>query len=57
MKVPDGISVNAGDTIPLWHYDPDSGLWIEEGAGNCGRPGCRRFLDLRWGQPLHVVEL
>lgn len=22
-----------GDTVPLWHYDEDQGLWLEEGQG------------------------
>ncbi|WP_020586170.1 carboxypeptidase regulatory-like domain-containing protein [Desulfobacter curvatus] len=33
MKLPDGIDADVDETIPLWHYDPDQGLWIEEGSG------------------------
>ncbi|MEW6379204.1 MAG: astroprincin family protein [bacterium] len=33
MKVPAGLSVNEGDHIPLWYYDPATGLWQEEGEG------------------------
>ncbi len=28
-----GASLAAGDTIPLWYYDDEAGLWIEEGQG------------------------
>lgn len=31
MKAPSGLIL--GDTIPLWYYDEDSGLWKEEGQG------------------------
>ncbi len=31
MKVPDGIDVSVGDKIPLWWYNPEDGLWHEEG--------------------------
>jgi hypothetical protein len=24
----------AGDTVPLWHFDVELGLWVEEGAGS-----------------------
>ncbi|QTA93925.1 carboxypeptidase-like regulatory domain-containing protein [Desulfonema magnum] len=33
MKVPDGLNVSEGETIPLWWYNPDDGLWHEEGQG------------------------
>ena len=28
-----GAGLAAGDTIPLWYYDDEAGLWIEEGQG------------------------
>ena len=28
-----GAGLAAGDTIPLWYYDDEAGLWIEEGEG------------------------
>lgn len=31
MRAPTGLAL--GDTIPLWYYDEDQGLWIEEGQG------------------------
>ena len=31
MKAPTGLIL--GDTIPLWYYDEDTGLWKEEGQG------------------------
>jgi uncharacterized repeat protein (TIGR02543 family) len=33
MKIPGTLTVSAGQSIPLWWYDPDAGLWREEGAG------------------------
>ena len=33
MKVPEGLPAVAGETIPLWYYDPDTGLWVEDGLG------------------------
>lgn len=33
MKIPGTLTVSAGESIPLWWYDPDAGLWREEGAG------------------------
>ncbi len=33
MKIPGTLTVSEGDTIPLWWYDPESGLWREEGQG------------------------
>ncbi len=35
QKVPDALvdSVNDGDTIPMWHFDVEKNLWIEEGLG------------------------
>ncbi|MBQ0719505.1 MAG: thrombospondin type 3 repeat-containing protein [Gammaproteobacteria bacterium] len=29
-----GAGLSAGDTIPLWYYDDEKGLWIEEGQGS-----------------------
>ncbi|WP_428740027.1 astroprincin family protein [Sulfurimonas sp.] len=26
-------ALTVGDTIPLWHFDEDQGLWIEDGTG------------------------
>jgi hypothetical protein len=31
MKATSGLSL--GDTVPLWYYDEDAGLWKEEGQG------------------------
>ncbi|NHN39740.1 hypothetical protein G8764_20755 [Pseudomaricurvus alcaniphilus] len=31
MKAPAGLA--EGDTVPLWYYDEDAGLWKEEGEG------------------------
>ena len=28
-----GASLSEGDTVPLWYYDDEAGLWIEEGQG------------------------
>lgn len=28
-----GPNLSLGDTIPLWYYDDEAGLWIEEGEG------------------------
>lgn len=33
MKIPGTLIVTDGETIPLWWYDPDAGLWREEGEG------------------------
>jgi hypothetical protein len=35
MTIPDDLlpTVSDGDQIPLWYYDPEQGLWIEEGFG------------------------
>ncbi len=30
--VPTSLQGQAPDNIPLWHFDTDSGMWIEEGA-------------------------
>ena len=29
--VPNSLAINAPNTIPLWHFDTDSGFWVEEG--------------------------
>lgn len=28
-----GQTLSVGSTIPLWHFDPSQGMWIEEGTG------------------------
>jgi hypothetical protein len=28
-----GQTLGVGSTIPLWHFDPSQGMWIEEGTG------------------------
>jgi hypothetical protein len=33
MKIPGTLNVSDGEEIPLWWYDPDAGLWREEGRG------------------------
>ena len=35
MTIPDSLlaTVENGDEIPLWYYDAEQGLWIEEGSG------------------------
>lgn len=32
MDIPVGMQSNAPNQIPLWHFDEDSGYWIEEGV-------------------------
>ena len=31
MRVPEGVPASDGETIPLWYYDPQAGIWKEEG--------------------------
>lgn len=33
MQVPAAIEAEAGQTVPLWYYDPATGLWQEDGFG------------------------
>lgn len=32
-------TMSAGDIVPLWHYDENKGLWIEEGQGTVEQRG------------------
>lgn len=34
IKIPSEILADAPEEIPLWHFDHDSGLWVEEGKAN-----------------------
>jgi len=33
MEVPDGITASNDESIPLWWYNPEDGLWHEDGQG------------------------
>ncbi|MCP4130979.1 MAG: PKD domain-containing protein [bacterium] len=33
MKVPSGVTASIGETIPLWWYNTETGLWQEDGSG------------------------
>ncbi len=33
MKIPEGLQASPGENIPLWWFNPDDGLWHEEGYG------------------------
>lgn len=33
LELPAASGAVAGDTIPAWHFDVDSGKWVEEGRG------------------------
>lgn len=34
--LPSNTSLTAGQTIPLWYFDEEEGLWIEDGRGTVG---------------------
>lgn len=33
IKLPAGTPLEAGDTVPLWHFDVASGTWVQVGTG------------------------
>ncbi|MCP4344865.1 MAG: hypothetical protein GY795_04985, partial [Desulfobacterales bacterium] len=33
MKVPEGLDADVGETIPLWWFNTETGLWVEDGSG------------------------
>ncbi|MCP4105702.1 MAG: hypothetical protein GY749_09215 [Desulfobacteraceae bacterium] len=33
MKVPDGLDAAVGEIIPLWWFNTETGLWVEDGEG------------------------
>lgn len=36
LRLPDGFTGKAGDTIPAWYLDLEAGQWREEGVGEVG---------------------
>ncbi|MCP4644392.1 MAG: hypothetical protein GY851_28370 [bacterium] len=36
IKLPPQKSISSGDTIPLWWFDEEAGLWMEAGTGTVG---------------------
>jgi hypothetical protein len=36
MLLPAGTKLVAGQTVPAWHFDDQSGRWVEEGSGTVG---------------------
>ncbi|MCP4134953.1 MAG: hypothetical protein GY754_28520 [bacterium] len=39
MQVPEDLTAAAGETIPLWWYNAETGLWTEEGSGTVSADG------------------
>ena len=33
LVLPDSTSLSPGETVPLWYFDEEQGLWLEQGSG------------------------
>lgn len=33
LVLPDDTSLSPGETVPLWYFDEEQGLWLEQGSG------------------------
>lgn len=60
MAIADNQLSHAPSTIPLWHFDEDKGLWVEEGQaelqGNVYVGQVSHFSFWNWDVPLELVN-
>ncbi|MCP4135474.1 MAG: hypothetical protein GY754_31185 [bacterium] len=61
MRVPAGVSASAGDTVPLWWYNTETGLWQEEGSGTVINDGGQLWISgavthFTWWNYDHPIE-
>ena len=61
VPVPDALLNNAPTTIPLWYFDEEMGLWIEDGlgqlAGNFYEGKVAHFTFWNWDVPYDFINL
>ena len=69
LKIADGKTVNLqlenssaniGDTIPMWHLDEETGVWVEEGAAVVNNAGLfetevAHFSNWNWDYPVDDI--
>jgi hypothetical protein len=59
MTVAPGLLRSAPESIPLWHFDEDEGVWIEEGAatlvGNAYEGDVTHFTIWNWDLPIEDI--
>lgn len=61
MPIPASLQASAPATIPLWYFDEDKGLWMEEGSatknGNVYTGEVSHFSFWNWDVPQNYVQL
>lgn len=59
LNIGEGFRQSAPDTIPMWHFDENEGVWIEEGfayrAGNEYVTSVSHFTIWNWDLPLEDI--